>query len=118
MIPDADPTGISRSLAFSGAGVIRKIEVVLDISHTYSSDLVVTLKSPNGTGVILHNRSGGSADNIIRTYNPENFPDLIAFNGESAQGNWTIQVQDLAFRDTGKLNAWKVDFEFDTSLSA
>ena len=117
-IPDADPAGVIRSLAYEGNGIIRKLEVTLDISHTYIADLVVTLKSPNGTSILLHNRSGGSADNISRKYGIANFSDLNAFVGASAQGIWTLQVQDLAFRDTGKINAWGIAFEFEKAPSA
>jgi subtilisin-like proprotein convertase family protein len=51
----------------------------------------------------LHNRSGGSRDNLDRLYDPANTPDLGAYRGKRAAGKWTIRVQDCAAQDAGKL---------------
>src|SRR3546814_10690512 len=38
------------------------------IKHTYIGDLKVDLLAPDGSAYGLHNRTGGSANNIIKTY--------------------------------------------------
>ncbi len=38
--------------------------VTVSIVHTYIGDLIVNLLAPDGTAYLLHNRTGGSADNI------------------------------------------------------
>ena len=43
-------------------------QIDVNIVHTYIGDLVVDLIAPDGTAYILHNRAGGSADNINQTY--------------------------------------------------
>ena len=46
---------------------IGKITVKLNITHTWDSDLKISLKSPAGTTVTLVNRRGGSGDNFNNT---------------------------------------------------
>lgn len=108
IIPDNDPQGAESRLRIEETGAIESIEVEVDITHTYIGDLRVLLTSPEGTDVILHERSGGSADNIIRHYTMDNTEGLTALRGESIQGEWTLQVVDLANLDRGKVNMWGV----------
>jgi subtilisin-like proprotein convertase family protein len=105
-IPDNDPAGISDVIVVNGAGTVSSVSVELDITHTYIGDLSVRLISPRGTPASLHLRNGGSADNIIKTFDLQNAPEVLRFNGESASGNWTLEVADVASVDTGRLNKW------------
>lgn len=105
-IPDNDPRGISDSLVTTRSGVIKELEVSVDITHTWIGDLRVTLTSPSGTTAVIHQRSGGSRDNLIERYDTAATPALAAFIGESGLGSWTLSVSDHAGRDLGKLNAW------------
>lgn len=73
--------------------------VAVNIVHTYKGDLIVNLQAPDGTLYLLHNRSGGSADNIIQTY-------TVNLSSEVANGTWRLQVRDAASLDTGYINTW------------
>lgn len=117
-IPDNRVAGIARTLAVAEAGQIAGIAVALDITHTYIGDLRVTLRSPAGTAVVLHNRSGGSTDNLRATYASADVAALAALAGEPCQGSWTLQVQDLAARDVGKLNRWSLDIALQAAVPA
>ncbi|KAF7787765.1 hypothetical protein PRUB_a2249 [Pseudoalteromonas rubra] len=99
-IPDNDATGISSVITVADDITIFDSNTLVDITHTYIGDLLVTLTSPAGTSVTLHNRAGGSADNLVETFNS------AAFNGEAARGDWTLNVSDNAGVDTGTLNSW------------
>ena len=110
-IPDNDPAGIVRTLTATGAGVVSALSVDLDITHTFIRDLVVNLVSPQGSRVTLHNRQGGSADNIIQSFGAATHPDLETFTGQPIGGDWRLEVADLEGQDTGKLNAWAVRFQ-------
>lgn len=124
-IPDVSTA--TSTLAVSGTtGTVADINVTLNITHTYDSDLVVTLISPTGTQVVLMNQEGGSGDNFTGTilddqaatpistgsapfsgtYRPDN--PLAGFNGETANGTWTLQVDDVAGGDTGTINSWSL----------
>ena len=117
-IPDNRAAGITRTLAVAEAGQIAAIAVALDITHTYIGDLRVTLRSPAGTEVVLHSRSGGSTDNLRATYASADVAALQTLADESAKGDWTLQVQDLAARDVGKLNRWSLDIALQAAAPA
>lgn len=105
---------------------IADLNVRLNITHTWDSDLYLHVRSPAGTDVVLSNRRGGSADNFQNTtfddeasvaigsglapfsgtYRPEQL--LSAFDGKNARGTWQLWVEDRALGDTGKLNSWSL----------
>lgn len=106
LIPDNVSGGVTRQLNVTGNGLITEIEIDLDITHSYIGDLTVELVSPGNTSVMLHQRDGGPADNIIRNFNTTNTPSLTRFLGEQGNGNWQLNVSDHARADEGKLNRW------------
>ena len=106
IIPDNTQGGIERTLAVSAAGQLDSIEVELDITHTYISDLIVELISPENSAILLHNRSGGSSNNIIKKFTLTNTSGFQVLRGESITGDWRLQVSDHAGADQGKLNRW------------
>jgi len=108
-IPDHDPNGIVRSLDLPGGHTVQEIAVSVDITHTWIGDLQVTLTSPGGTPVRLHNRAGGSADNLVETWRSQDLPDLRDLRGQDTGGSWQLRVADLVSRDIGKLNRWKIE---------
>ena len=108
-IPDNNPDGISDTLAVKKTGVVQSIKIWLDITHTYIGDLRVQLIAPSGKTVLLHDRSGGNQDNLIKTYDAANLPLLQELTGEKVKGSWILKVFDLAGRDVGKLNHWGVE---------
>ena len=107
-IPDQDPSGIERTLSTTKTGSVGDIEIMVDITHTYIQDLMVSLISPQGTRVDLHNMTGGGSDNIVKTYTTANTPQLDPLLNEQIQGDWKLHVSDHASRDEGKLNSWGI----------
>jgi M6 family metalloprotease-like protein len=107
-IPDAPSAGIERGLSTTSTARVGSVEVAVDISHTWISDLRVSLVSPTGTEVILHDGAGGSDDNIVRTFRGDNTPGLAALAGQPVTGTWRLKVADRAAQDTGKLNSWRL----------
>jgi subtilisin-like proprotein convertase family protein len=58
--------------------------------------------------VVLHDRAGGSSDNIARTYTAANTPSLAALAGQPIAGPWKLLVSDHEAADVGKLNRWSL----------
>lgn len=109
--PIPDNSTVTSTLTINQPLCIGDINVSIDISHTYIGDLSVTLRSPAGVTVTLHDRSGGSAEDIRLTYDDEGTaPDgpgtMADFDRQSPVGLWTLTVRDLAGGDTGTLNSW------------
>ena len=107
-IPDADAAGIASAVTVEAAAVVHGVRVGVDIRHPFVGDLVVELAAPAGPVALLHNRSGGAADDLRQSYDAANAPALATFAGLPTQGTWTLRVRDLAGRDIGRLHAWSL----------
>ncbi len=119
-IPDNNTTGVTSTINVASSMTITSVSVNVGITHTFQGDLEVALIGPDNTTVLLHNRTGGSADNINTTYNitTRSAQALSAFNGKNTSGAWKLRVRDLASADTGTLNSWKVTFNGYSTLTA
>jgi subtilisin-like proprotein convertase family protein len=100
-----DYATVYSPIAVSGRGGKASVstQVDVDIRHTYIGDLRVDLVAPDGSVYLLQNRSGGSADNIIRTY-------TLDLSAEDLDGIWRLRVSDRGRGDTGKIDSWSVTF--------
>lgn len=94
---------MTSTLNVTSLGRISALTASVNITHTWKGDLVVTLFSPSGSSYILHNRAGGSEDNVILVNVP-----VTAFNNATAAGQWRLRVQDLSRSDIGTLNSWSL----------
>lgn len=77
--------------------------IAVNIVHTYRGDLKVDLVAPDGTLYNIHNRTGGSADNLVGTYTKN-------LTSEPLNGTWRLRVNDNAAGDTGYINSWSITF--------
>lgn len=110
-IPDNNPTGVRDQITFTEAAIVSSVKVSVDLTHTYKGDLRLTLIAPSGATVTLHDRAGGSANNIQSTFDSISTPGLSGLAGQAMQGAWTLHVQDLAAIDVGQLNRWELEIE-------
>ncbi len=108
--PINDNQTTTSVMPIADTGTVSEIAVYVDITHTYIGDLIVTLTAPDGTAVMLHNRSGGTTDDILGWYPDDITPagDLASMIGCPVAGDWTLTVSDNAGGDTGTLNEWCV----------
>jgi subtilisin family serine protease len=99
-----DNSTVSSPITISGCtgNASNGSTVAVSIVHTYIGDLVVDLVAPDGTVYNLHNRAGGSADNINQTY-------TVNLSSEVANGTWNLRVRDAASLDTGRIDSWTLD---------
>lgn len=106
-IPDLGVT--EDSITFPLDVAIQDIEISLDIRHTWRGDLRVIVKPPDPDvdKIVLVDRTGGSQDDIIRSFRSSDEPELFArLIGTSAKGNWGLKVLDLAEQDVGVVLKW------------
>ena len=100
-----DNTTVESPITVSGrsGNALSNTAVAVNIVHTYKGDLKVDLVAPDGSVYVLHNRSGGSADNIIGTY-------TVNLSSELKNGTWRLRVNDNAGGDIGYINSWSITF--------
>ena len=128
-IPDNSATGASNTLTVpsSVTGTVAKAWVKVNITHTWDSDLNLTLTSPSGPAVDLSLGNGGSADNYTDTvfdstcataigsgsapftgcFQPDGV--LTGYNGQAAAGAWTFKAVDTSSSDTGTIVNWTLN---------
>jgi subtilisin-like proprotein convertase family protein len=107
-IPDAVAAGISSTIAIQESGTVAQIKVNVRPA-CYIGDLRVTLTSPSGRSTVLHPQLGGSADNLVATYDSAVPGVLTAMIGQSMKGLWTLNVADRVRVDVGKLRSWSIE---------
>ena len=119
--------------------VICDLDVYIDISHTWSGDLEVTLIGPDGTTqAVLVADECDYSDNMVELFDDEaavSISDnsaycddgggslipqtpLSVFDNTSARGTWTLLVTDDATGDSGYLNEWKLMIQTGTCSMA
>jgi subtilisin family serine protease len=99
-----DNSTVSSPITISGCtgNAPTTSTVTVAIVHTYIGDLVVDLVAPDGSVYNLHNRTGGSTDNINQAY-------TVNLSTEVANGTWNLRVRDAASIDTGYIDSWTLD---------
>ncbi|WP_261905255.1 S8 family serine peptidase [Vibrio fortis] len=103
-IPDNSAAGVVSELDVVRSGDAGLVTIDLDVAHTYIGDLRITLTSPTGGQVVLHDNQGGSANDINTTFQ-------VDFTGFESQGIWELKAVDSARRDTGTINSWTLTFQ-------
>jgi subtilisin-like proprotein convertase family protein len=108
--PILDNQTTTSLLTVGSAMTLTDVRVPVNITHTYIGDLVIELTSPSSTPVVLHNRDGGSSDDIVGTYGENLTPaePLSVLLGETSGGIWQLTVTDNAGSDEGILNSWSL----------
>jgi len=104
--------------------------VCIDLTHTYDSDLDISLVAPDGTSVTLTSGNGGNGQNYTNTCFDVTAPTSIALgsppftgtfkpqglmgivnNGQNGNGNWKLHINDTyPFADQGTLISWSITF--------
>ncbi|MDC7996311.1 proprotein convertase P-domain-containing protein, partial [Altibacter sp. HG106] len=130
-----DNTTVSTTLSVTDDVTITDLNVDLDIAHTWTGDLEITLESPAGTQALIFSGAadGCSGDNIMDLLDDESanalacaagssdaFPlddympsnPLSVFDGESTLGDWTLSIEDTAGGDSGVLNTWALNYSY------
>jgi subtilisin-like proprotein convertase family protein len=120
-IPD-NGAWIEDSLYVDRDVSLADYEVYVNITHPYKGDLAVRVFSPTGDSLRLHQRTGGSADDIVGWYDSELTPAdaarWTALVGQNALGFWRLRAKDFASSDVGRLNGWGLQiFSTDTGVN-
>ena len=106
-IPDMDPAGINSVLNISTVGTVATLSVSVDIQHQWVGDLRITLISPDGRRAILQkDQPTLNAQSLVKTFSNSDTPAIGTLSGSSANGNWVLNVADVArleYRDAPKL---------------
>jgi subtilisin-like proprotein convertase family protein len=107
-IPDADSIGVSHSLTLPGSAILQELQVAVKIEHPAVEQLAVSLTSPDGATVLLHNRTVSNMVPFSPIYETQNASaqSLSTFLGKNGQGAWTLRIVDAVGGATGVFVGW------------
>ena len=94
---------IESKIGVSSTGESLNISVTVDIKHSYIGDLKLVLLAPNGQSFLLRNYQGGSANDIMETYE-------IDAGTIERNGVWKLKVRDAYRFDSGFVDSWTITF--------
>lgn len=130
-IPDGTGTsgpapgaGVANVISIPDNTVIESININVDVNHPFIQDLVFEVSDPSANTVRLWQLNCGGNDSLnitfedgappivcadptVGTYEP--FAPLAPFEGNAANGDWTIALADFFATDTGILNSWSIE---------
>ncbi|MBP9146353.1 MAG: proprotein convertase P-domain-containing protein [Thermoanaerobaculia bacterium] len=135
-----DNGNANSTLNFSVNGTITDANLTVNITHTWDSDIALTLSSPTVAGQLLWSNCGGSGDNLTNTVIDNDAAGLAtctfagapytgsfqpttgaapvpasgsmnAFDTTLSGGVWTLNVADDSSICTGTLNAWSLTLD-------
>ncbi len=126
--PSGKPTVFSTVTVPAGRGPIVDINIVpINITHSYLSDLTVSLTSPAGDASILITDICGSANDLNLTFDQDgqlyanipcpatnggSYQALTSFDqfiGTDPSGDWTLSISDAFSGDGGALTGWTLE---------
>ncbi len=130
-IPDLG--NVNSTLNFTVNGTITDANMTVDITHTWDSDVALTLTSPSVAAQALWSNCGSSGDNLTNTVIDEDAAGapncafagapftgsfqspgvgtMNAFDGSASGGVWTLNVADDSSICTGTLNSWSLTLD-------
>ena len=124
-----DPGTIDLTVDVAGVDAYDwDVTLALNLTHTFTSDVDITLESPSGTIIAITTDNGGGNDNVLAgTTFSDNattpISDIVfannvavasaqpegafgAFRGEDPNGTWTLHVGDDTATDSGTVVSW------------
>lgn len=127
-LPKDIPTEPGETISVLNVGpdiLIGDINVNVIISHSFVSDMIVSLISPAGTEIVLMDSACGDGDDVSVTFDDSGsaltcgtFPavggvrkplnPLSGFVGESSKGDWTLKVNDPHEENGGGIAAFSI----------
>jgi len=126
-IPDNSTVGATSTINVPNNVTISDVNIGVNITHMWIGDIKLSIKSPanktvqliassfcapqdmsvifddNGTNAVCNSTAPGYSGTIKPSGN------LSDYNGDNAQGVWTLFMEDQGSADTGSLTSWNVE---------
>ncbi|MGH1576235.1 S8 family serine peptidase [Planktotalea sp.] len=96
----------STMTVVSGGMYVEDLMVTIDLTHTFTSDLVILLYAPDGSAIPLSVFQGGGSE-FTGSWS---FGVTALLGAEVISGDWTLSIEDTESGDTGLLSGWSMDF--------
>ena len=123
----SEPVTITSTINVETTGSIADVNLKdLSVTHSWITDLTISLISPAGTEVVLLETPCSGESNINASFDDQSeiinldcpltlgntykpLESLSAFENEDASGLWTLKVVDAISEDGGSLDDWTLE---------
>ena len=135
-VPDNNPVGIRIPLAVAGPpeGFFTLRGIRVTATHTYMSELKISVEAPDGTRVLLSNRNGGGGTGYQSTlfvdsvgaralgtgsapfagaWQVDEPTGFAALRNAPQAGTWSLLVSDNDQNDVGRVLSWSIETTAD-----
>lgn len=111
-IPDNDRNGVTSTINVAQNFIVERVVVTVSAEYPERGDLQISLKSPMGTTSILQPQfNDPDPDTAIHTLPFRTWTYTSTRHlGETAQGNWSLNIADLVAGFNGTFNDWSITF--------
>jgi subtilisin-like proprotein convertase family protein len=128
--PIPDVSTMTSAITVVESKVVQDVNVTVNLTHTYDSDIAIKLIGPNAVTVNLSLNHGSSGDNYTNTVFDDEAstpisggtapftgsfrPDqpLSTLDGILSSGTWTLQITDSVGQDSGNLLGWTLSLTY------
>lgn len=100
---------VTSVLTIRTPGRVSRLAVAVELTELPPGDLQVRLVTPVGRTATLHDGAATPPANLLKVYTSGDTPALAQLAGEEVQGDWTLQVVDLADDASGTLRQWSLE---------
>ena len=109
-IPDGSGSATATVTTSGFTGSLGTVQVWVEINHRQPAQLRVTLTGPDGLSLLLANQTGTTEHPINAFYGKTDAAaqSLDGFAGHTANGVWTLKVEDLVAGTTGTIRNFAV----------
>lgn len=109
-VPDGTGSASATALVSGLSGSVASVQVWAQIDHPDPRELQLRLTGPDGTSIVLHDRTGATQRPINAVYGRTDVPaqSLSVFQGHLANGVWTLTVEDQVAGATGRIRNFSV----------
>lgn len=111
-IPDDNPSGVSDTITIPRNLTVRKVQVEVELSHSYAADLAIELTSPEGMSTTLEGPGKDEPNWSSRLFEGGS---LDKFIGQKSGGAWTLKIIDTSAQDSGEWHSWCLHLEMANS---
>jgi subtilisin family serine protease len=111
--PIPDLGSVEDTIEVSKDAAVKALEVNVNIKHTWIGDLRLILKSPQGVEIVLQDRTGWNAHDLVKSFRSSSDPEIFApVIGVPMKGSWLLKVQDTSAEDVGILVNWGLSITY------
>jgi subtilisin-like proprotein convertase family protein len=103
---------LSELVVPAGAPEAGSVRLRATIKHTWHSDLVVGLRTPDGRWARLFSQEGNKTNDLVLDW------ELTLPYGTPVSGTWQLLVSDVASQDVGVLSGWSLEVGKQRYVSA